>query len=53
MGIAVMFGLGFATVLTLVIVPVIYATLDDLPVAYKQAKDGVVSFVKIRILKIK
>jgi Cu/Ag efflux pump CusA len=29
MGIAVIFGLAFATVLTLVIVPTFYSTLDD------------------------
>lgn len=36
MGIAVIFGLAFATVLTLVIVPVMYSALDDLPDAVKQ-----------------
>jgi len=29
MGIAVIFGLAFATILTLVIVPTFYSTLDD------------------------
>ena len=53
MGIAVIFGLGFATVLTLVIVPVIYSTLDDLPVIFKQGKEGIVNFVKKRIIRIK
>ncbi len=36
MGIAVIFGLAFATVLTLIIVPVMYSALDDLPDAVKQ-----------------
>lgn len=36
MGIAVIFGLAFATVLTLVIVPVMYSALDDLPDAVKE-----------------
>ena len=30
MGVAVIFGLAFATVLTLVIVPTFYSSLDDL-----------------------
>ncbi len=30
MGVAVIFGLGFATFLTLIVVPVAYAALDDL-----------------------
>ncbi len=42
MGIAVIFGLTFATFLTLVIVPVIYSTLDDIPLALKQAREGIV-----------
>jgi len=52
MGIAVIFGLGFATVLTLVIVPVFYSTIDDLPDAFRQAKDGIISFIKYRIIRI-
>lgn len=36
MGIAVIFGLIFATFLTLIIVPVIYSTLEDIPPALKQ-----------------
>lgn len=46
MGIAVIFGLAFATFLTLIIVPVIYSTLDDIPLAIKQAKDGIIRRVK-------
>jgi multidrug efflux pump len=53
MGIAVIFGLMFATVLTLIIVPVIYTTLDDLPVIFKQGKEGVVAFIKMKIIGIK
>ncbi|OGU29578.1 MAG: hypothetical protein A2057_12885 [Ignavibacteria bacterium GWA2_35_9] len=53
MGIAVIFGLAFATILTLVIVPVIYSTLDDLPAALRQAKEGTVNFVKKRIIRIR
>jgi multidrug efflux pump len=52
MGIAVIFGLGFATVLTLVIVPVIYSTLDDLPSAFKQFREGVINFVKYKVIRI-
>jgi multidrug efflux pump len=52
MGIAVIFGLVFATVLTLIIVPVIYSTLDDLPEIFKQGIEGVNSFVKKKILRI-
>lgn len=40
MGVAVIFGLAFATVLTLVIVPVIYSVLDDLPDAFRQLWNG-------------
>jgi multidrug efflux pump len=53
MGIAVIFGLAFATVLTLIIVPVIYTALDDLPEIFKQGKEGIVNFVKKRIIRIK
>ncbi|MBN1300444.1 MAG: efflux RND transporter permease subunit [Melioribacteraceae bacterium] len=35
MGVAVIFGLMFGTILTLIIVPVMYATLADLPFALK------------------
>ncbi len=52
MGIAVIFGLAFATMLTLIIVPVIYSTLDDLSDAYKQAKNGIVRFVKHTVIRI-
>ncbi|RPI66895.1 MAG: efflux RND transporter permease subunit, partial [Ignavibacteriales bacterium] len=52
MGIAVIFGLAFATILTLIIVPVMYSTLDDLPDALRQARDGVVRFVKYKVIKI-
>ena len=52
MGIAVIFGLAFATLLTLIIVPVIYSTLDDLPEAVKQAKNGIVGFVKYKVIRI-
>jgi len=38
MGIAVIFGLAFATVLTLVIVPIIYSTLDDVANVLKMGK---------------
>lgn len=38
MGIAVIFGLAFGTILTLVIVPVIYTTLEDIPYAIRSAK---------------
>ena len=37
MGVAVIFGLIFGTVLTLIIVPVIYATISDLPSAIKSS----------------
>lgn len=46
MGISVIFGLAFATILTLVIVPVIYSTLDDIPDAIKQFKTGVINRFK-------
>lgn len=46
MGIAVIFGLAFATVLTLVIVPVMYSALDDLPDAVKQLMDLIKSSVR-------
>lgn len=52
MGIAVIFGLGFATVLTLVIVPVIYSTLDDVPGALRQLKEIILTFVKNLFSKI-
>lgn len=48
MGVAVIFGLAFATILTLVIVPVIYSTLDDLPGAAKQAY----GFTKHKIFRV-
>ncbi len=35
MGVAVIFGLMFGTVLTLIIVPVIYAAISDMPAALK------------------
>lgn len=35
MGVAVIFGLLFGTILTLIIVPVIYTTISDLPAALK------------------
>jgi len=38
MGIAVIFGLAFATILTLIIVPVIYSTLEDIPGVIRQIK---------------
>ncbi|MEE9449440.1 MAG: efflux RND transporter permease subunit, partial [Ignavibacteriaceae bacterium] len=38
MGIAVIFGLAFATVLTLLIVPTIYSTLDDIANVFKMWK---------------
>jgi len=38
MGIAVIFGLAFATVLTLLIVPTIYSTLDDVANVIKMGK---------------
>ncbi len=38
MGIAVIFGLAFATVLTLIIVPVIYSTLEDVANVLKMGK---------------
>ncbi|MFO7445904.1 MAG: efflux RND transporter permease subunit [Ignavibacteriaceae bacterium] len=53
MGIAVMFGLTFATVLTLVVVPVIYTTLDDMPEAFRQVRIGTVNFVKYKIFRLK
>ncbi|HRI46645.1 MAG TPA: efflux RND transporter permease subunit [Ignavibacteriaceae bacterium] len=46
MGIAVIFGLTFATFLTLVIVPVIYSTLDDVPIALRQLKASLIASVK-------
>ena len=36
MGIAVIFGLAFATILTLIIVPTFYSTLDDVVVVSKR-----------------
>jgi multidrug efflux pump subunit AcrB len=41
MGIAVIFGLAFATILTLLIVPVIYSVLDDLPDAVRQLLNAI------------
>jgi multidrug efflux pump subunit AcrB len=46
MGIAVIFGLAFATGLTLIIVPVIYSTLDDMPDVIRQIKVIIKSFFK-------
>jgi multidrug efflux pump subunit AcrB len=46
MGIAVIFGLTFATFLTLVIVPVIYSTLDDVPIALRQLKEDIIKPIK-------
>ncbi|MBE2280522.1 MAG: efflux RND transporter permease subunit [Ignavibacteriaceae bacterium] len=40
MGIAVIFGLGFATFLTLVLVPVIYSVFEDIPDALKSIGKG-------------
>ena len=37
MGIAVIFGLAFATVLTLLIVPTFYSTLDDVVIVSRRA----------------
>lgn len=55
MGIAVIFGLAFATVLTLVIVPVMYSTLDDLPDAVRQIwnmiKNGIGKIVRLILRK--
>jgi multidrug efflux pump len=53
MGIAVIFGLAFATVLTLVIVPVFYSILDDLPLAFKQMVNGISGFIKVKIFRLK
>jgi multidrug efflux pump subunit AcrB len=41
MGVAVIFGLMFGTVLTLVIVPVIYSTLVDVPAVLKTTKESI------------
>lgn len=41
MGVSVIFGLAFATILTLVIVPVIYSSLDDVPEAVQQLKGSI------------
>jgi len=49
MGIAVIFGLTFATVLTLIIVPTIYSTLDDTPIAFREIKE----FIKYKIFRLK
>jgi multidrug efflux pump subunit AcrB len=49
MGIAVIFGLTFATVLTLIIVPTIYSALDDAPIALRDIKE----FIKYKIFRLK
>ena len=41
MGVAVIFGLMFGTVLTLIIVPVIYSIIYDLPDVVKVTKDSI------------
>lgn len=46
MGIAVIFGLAFATGLTLIIVPVIYSTLDDMPGVIRYVKKIISRFFK-------
>ncbi len=46
MGIAVIFGLAFATGLTLIIVPVIYSTLDDMPGVIRYVKKIIRAFFK-------
>jgi multidrug efflux pump subunit AcrB len=46
MGIAVIFGLAFATVLTLIIVPVIYSTLEDIPGVIRQIKRIISGFFR-------
>jgi len=38
MGVAVIFGLLFGTILTLIIVPVMYATISELPAVYSRTK---------------
>lgn len=43
MGVAVIFGLLFATFLTLVVVPALYSTVDELPGAIRQFGRGVKS----------
>jgi len=50
MGIAVIFGLAFATGLTLIIVPVIYSTLDDIPGVVRQVRRIIGGYFK-RILE--
>lgn len=46
MGIAVIFGLGFATILTLIIVPVVYTSLEEVPDIIKQGYTKSVNFIK-------
>lgn len=46
MGIAIIFGLSFATVLTLIIIPVVYTTLEELPDIIKQGGKGFVYLIK-------
>ncbi|MBT8378572.1 MAG: efflux RND transporter permease subunit [Ignavibacteria bacterium] len=52
MGIAVIFGLAFATVLTLIIVPVIYSTLEDMPGVIRQIKRIISGFFRKIFQKI-
>lgn len=46
MGIAVIFGLGFATILTLIIVPVVYTSLEEVPDIIKQGFRGTLYLIK-------
>lgn len=52
MGIAVIFGLAFATVLTLIIVPTIYSTLDDMPEVLREVRGNIAGFIKRLFKKI-
>lgn len=46
MGIAVIFGLAFATFLTLIIVPIIYSTTEEIPGALKQIGERFIEKIK-------
>jgi multidrug efflux pump subunit AcrB len=48
MGVAVIFGLMFGTILTLVIVPVMYATISEVPFVYSRTKRQIAEYLGSR-----
>ncbi len=51
MGVAVIFGLMFGTILTLIIVPVIYSIINDVPSALRVTRKSLVNWIKQKLSK--